>query len=112
MTPSKELLTKLSQLEAVERRWLLSIFSSLILSSILLALALGHLNLGAITRGEWVRVPPTQFLIMTVLLALILASSIMVIVEYFAFELRIERAVVIKKRRKRSYEQDINERGV
>src|SRR3972149_5058420 len=100
MAPSKEFMSKISRLEAVERRWLWAVFSSIILGAILLALAVAHLDLTAFTNREAIQLPPTQFLVFVIGPTIILASNISVLIEYFAFELRIERAVVIKKRKR------------
>ena len=106
MSPSKEIFSKISRLEAVERRWLWSVLASIILSSILVALSLSHLDIAGIARTEPVRIPPTQFLIQTIALIVILVSNLLVLIEYFAFELRVERAVVIKKRKRQEFERE------
>ncbi len=103
MAPSKEFLGKLSRLEAVERRWLWSVFATLVLGAISFALSVSHLHLAGIVKREPVLVPPTQFLIITISLAIIVASTVAVLIEYFAFELRVERAVVIKKRKRQDW---------
>ena len=110
MPPSKELIGKLSKLEAVERRWLWAVFSSIILGAILVALTLLHLDFAVLASREPVRIPPTQFLTVILGSIIILISNTSVLIEYFAFELRVERAVVIKKRR-RSRPGDEEEQG-
>ena len=110
MAPSKEFVSKISRLEAVERRWLWAVFSSIILGAILLALAVAHLDLTAFTNREAIQLPPTQFLVFVIGLTIILASNISVLIEYFAFELRIERAVVIKKRKRTRTDDSEEER--
>ncbi len=101
MPEREQLLTKLSKLEAVERRWLWSVLASIILGAVLMAIAFTHLDLGAIFRSDPIRLPPTQFVIFAVGITIIVLSNLAVLVEYFAFELRVERAIVIKKRRGR-----------
>lgn len=101
MPEREQLLTKLSKLEAVERRWLWSVLASIILGAVLMAIAFTHLDLGAIFRSDPIRMPPTQFVIFAVSITIIVLSNLAVLVEYFAFELRVERAIVIKKRRGR-----------
>jgi len=104
MAPSRELLAKIAKLEAVERRWLWSVISSIILAAILIVLVLAHLDMGSIARNEPVRISATHFLLLLPATIIILISNLSVFIEYFAFELHVERAVVIKKRHLRRSE--------
>ncbi len=108
MAPSKEFLGKISRLEAVERRWLWNIFSSLILGAVVLALELSHFDLADILGRVAAQIPPTQFLFIIAAQIVVLVSTIIVLIEYFAVSLTVERAVVIKKRRRTS---DVEQEG-
>ncbi len=102
MVPSREFLSKISRLEAVERRWLWNVFSTLILGAVVLALELSHFDLADITSRVPAQIPPTQYLVIIAAQVVILVSTIIVLIEYFAVSLRVERALVIKKRRRSS----------
>lgn len=113
MAPSKEFLAKISRLEAVERRWLWNIFSTLILGAVVLALELSHFDLADLLGRVPVQIAPTQFLFMIAAQIVMLISTIIVLIEYFTVSLTVELAVVIKKRRRASGdgEQEDDERG-
>lgn len=95
----QQILGKIARLESAERRVLWAVFASVILAGLVLGLVLSHLDLTSLTSREPVRFPPTQFLMITISAIIILISNIAVLVDYFAFELHVERAVTIKKRR-------------
>jgi hypothetical protein len=99
---SKQILKQVARLESVERRWLGSVFASLFLAAFILVLAIDHVEMGHLWANEPAVVPAIQFLLILVSSAIIMITSLAAIIDYFAFELHVERQVVITKKRRRT----------
>lgn len=109
-TPRKQqLLTSLSRLEAVERRWVGSVLTSLILSTIIIALLTDHLDIGHLLDNQPTQIPATQFILLIILAAIILVANLTAFLEYFGFELHVSRQIVIRKRHTRMPRGEENE---
>lgn len=106
---SKQVLKQIKRLESVERRWLGSVLSSLILASFIIALVIDHLDMGHLLSDEPAQIPAIQFLLLIIAAAMILAMNLAAFVDYFAFEVHVERQVVIRKKRTRASQSEEEE---
>lgn len=99
----QQILQQLARLESVERRWLGSVLSSLILATFMVAIVTGHLDLGNILSNQPIQIPVIQFLLLVAAAAAILTMNLRAFVDYFTLEIRVERAVEIRKRRVKQF---------
>jgi hypothetical protein len=97
----QQILAQLARLESVERRWLGSVLASMILSAFILLLLIDHLEMGHVVSNQPAQIPAIQFLLVLVASMLILIMNLAAFVDYFAFEVHVERQVVITKKRRR-----------
>ena len=104
----KQILTKLRRLQSVERRWLGSVIISSILSCFIVILLIGHLDIGRILSNQPTSIPATQFLLVMICAAIIALCSLTAFVDYFAFEVHVERQMIITKKRRQPLDEGEN----
>jgi predicted Co/Zn/Cd cation transporter (cation efflux family) len=102
----RQILTQLARLESVERRWLGSVLSSLILAAFIISLLVNHLEMGHLVANEPATIPALQFILIIVAAVVILVMNLSAFIDYFAFEVHVERQVVIRKKRTRTSDGD------
>jgi hypothetical protein len=96
-----QILAQLARLESVERRWLGSVLSSLILAGFIISLLVNHLEMGHLVANQPAEIPALQFILIIVAAVVILVMNLAAFIDYFAFEVHVERQVVIRKKRTR-----------
>ena len=99
----QKILTDLASLEAVERRWLGSVLGGIILAILNLIIFLSYLHVGQLLSGQPASIAPIPFLLLIVAAVAGLVMNLVAFMEYFAFDVRlkVQRGMVIKKRRHR-----------
>jgi predicted Co/Zn/Cd cation transporter (cation efflux family) len=101
----RRILTQLSRLESVERRWLGSVLSSLIFAAFITSLLVNHLEIGHLVAYQPATIPALQFILIIVAAVIILVMNLSAFIDYFAFEVHVERQVVIRKKRTRTSDE-------
>ena len=100
----QKILTDLSELESVERRWL---------ASILAGITVGIINFTALTSSMG-KIPLTLLIVLGATTVMLLIISLVAFIEYFSFDfhLKIRRAMIIKKKQTRPSKTELgnNER--
>lgn len=99
----QKILTDLASLEAVERRWLGSVLGGLILAILNLIIFLSYLQIGNLLSGQPASIAAIPFILLIAAAVAGLVMNFAAFMEYFAFDVRlkVQRGMVIKKRRHR-----------
>ena len=98
---------QLQRTMSVEKRWLGSVIASLILSTFIVGIVIGQ-----ILRG-FTPMPVTNYLVILVCAALVLALSLIAFVDYFAVSLsvKVRRQVTISKKQAMKEEKRIGRKS-
>lgn len=102
----QQILAQLARLESVERRWLGSVLASMFLAAFILVALVNRLEMSHLFGSQPAEIPRIQFLLTIASSAVIFIMNLAAFIDYFAFEVHVERQVVITKKRRRPSADD------